>query len=193
MPATLVTGMNWDLYPLRRLAAMLAMLAVVVLTGCAHTPRIARPAEVHRLQQALVSLHPDVHEEEADRVAQAAYELPRALAEQYRVVRPALFHNFLVNTGHRERGLCYEWAEDMLAEFETFELQSLELRWGIARAETSREHNSLVVTARGQPFEQGIVLDAWRRGGWLVWAPVPLDRYPWVEGELYPAPVAVTQ
>jgi hypothetical protein len=46
------------------------------------------------------------------------------------------------------------------------------------------EHNSVVVTAKGQPFQQGLVLDAWRHSGRLHWTPVIADRYPWEEGEL---------
>lgn len=132
-----------------------------------------------------------VREDEAERVAGSAYDYSRELAMRYRVVRPALWHNFLVNTGHKERGLCYEWAEDLLAELQSFNLASLQLRWAIARAETAREHNAVVVTAPDQPFEQGIVLDPWRRGGKLVWSPVMADRYPWVEGELTNSPAAV--
>jgi hypothetical protein len=140
----------------------------------------------------LTSLAPNVHETEAELVAGCAYEYPRTLASQYRVVRPALFHNFLVNSGYRQRGLCYEWAEDLLAQLQTYNLESLELHWGIARADTSREHNCVVITAQGQSFDQGIVLDPWRRSGRLVWSPVSSDKYPWVEGELTNAPPVVT-
>ena len=44
---------------------------------------------------------------------------------------------------------------------------TLDLHWGIARAGTQREHNSVVVTAKGAPFTTGIVLDAWRHSGRL--------------------------
>lgn len=124
-------------------------------------------------------------------MAGCAYEYPRALASSYRVVRPSLFHNFLVNSGFRQRGLCYEWAEDLLAQLQSYNLESLELHWGIARADTTREHNSIVITAVGQPFDQGIVLDPWRRSGRLVWSPVAADRFPWVEGQLTNSPAVV--
>jgi hypothetical protein len=143
------------------------------------------------LQHALTLLSPQVRGDEAGYVSQCAYDYPRILAAEYRVVRPALCHNILVNTGLRTRGLCYEWTEDLLSELQSLKLQSLELHWGIARAETFREHNCLVVTAVGQPFEQGIALDAWRRGGALTWALVREDRYPWVKVELTNSVVAL--
>jgi hypothetical protein len=170
-----------------------ALIPMVGLTGCAHLPRIAKPSEVSSLRTALTALAPTVRIDEAEEVAGCAYEFPRILAARYRVVRPPLLHNFLVNSGFKQRGLCYEWAEDLLAQLQTFKLESLELHWGIARANTAREHNSIVVTVRGQPFEEGIVLDAWRRSGRLVWSPVSTDKYPWVEGELDPSPMEATQ
>jgi len=42
------------------------------------------------------------------------------------------------------------------------------------------EHNCVVVTAPGQGFKDGLVLDAWRNAGTLRWARVKLDHYPWV-------------
>ena len=177
---------------LQTLSAVLGLLAMAGLTGCAHLPRVAKASEVRSLESALTSLAPTVQENEAGRVAGCAYDYSRTLAVRYQVVRPALLHNFLVNSGFKLRGLCYEWAEDLLAQLQTFDLESLELHWGIARADTYREHNSIVVTARGQPFEQGIVLDPWRHGGQLVWSPVLADHYPWLEGELTNSPVAIT-
>lgn len=177
---------------LRAFHVLPGLLTVAGLTGCAHLPGVPKTSEVRTLQVALTSLSPTVREEEAGRVAGCACDYSRILAARYRVVRPAILHNFLVNTGFKQRGLCYQWAEDLLAQLQTFNLQSLELHWGLARADTTREHNTVVVTARGQPFEQGIVLDPWRRSGRLVWSPVSTDKYPWVEGELTNSPVAIT-
>ena len=59
-------------------------------------------------------------------------------------------------------------------------LTTLELRRGIAwKDDLWNEHNCVVVTARGAPFESGVVLDAWRNAGRLRWAPVRMDHYPW--------------
>lgn len=172
----------------RALAILLWFSTVASLAGCVHTPRVATTSEMEALRTALTSLSPNVRETEAEVVARCSYDYARALALRYRIVQPPVLHNLLVNTGYKERGLCYEWAEDLLAELQTFHLESLELHWGIARADTAREHNSVVVTARSQPFEEGIVLDPWRRSGWLTWSPVRHDRYPWVEGELTNSP-----
>lgn len=186
-------------------AGLLALSAAFGLTGCSglrgggrvgadqlpgmmSTAPTVGAGEARALAIRIRSLAPSVREGEAERVATCAYECSRELARQYRVVRPAWFHNVLVNLGVRKRGLCYQWAEDLLARLQTLHLRTLQLHWGMARAGTVREHNCVVVTARGQPFEQGIVLDAWRHSGRLVWKPVSADKYPWVEGELGPPP-----
>jgi hypothetical protein len=71
-------------------------------------------------------------------------------------------------------------AECMLAELRELPLRTLELRRAIAwKDDLWNEHNTVVVTAVGQPFQSGVVLDAWRNAGRLRWAPVRMDHYPW--------------
>jgi hypothetical protein len=99
-------------------------------------------------------------------------------------VRPAIWHNVLVNSGVRKRGLCYQWSDDLSAKLDSLHLNNLQVRRGVARLETRREHSSVVLTAPGQAFDQGIVLDAWRHSGRLYWGPVKADKYPWIEVEV---------
>lgn len=139
------------------------------------------------LERDILTMHPQIQRDEARRAAVCATEYSQQLAREYRVIRPALLHNTLVNLGIRSRGLCYQWAEDLLLQLQALELETLQLRWGMTRVGTWREHNAIVITARGQPFNNGIVLDPWRRSGRLVWVPVRSDRYRWEEGELWPA------
>jgi hypothetical protein len=47
------------------------------------------------------------------------------------------------------------------------------------RGSELREHNCVVITAEGQDFFRGIVLDPWRNSGNLYWARVTADSYPW--------------
>jgi hypothetical protein len=122
-----------------------------------------------------------VDTEEAQTVAGCAFHTAARLTREYRVVRPALLQNVLVNAGLRKRGLCFHWTEDLLSSLQKLKLRTLQLRWGIARPGTWREHNCVVVTARRQPFAEGVVLDLWRYGGRLYWGRVEADHYPWRE------------
>lgn len=169
----------------RWLGASGALVLGCALAGCAHSVSV-RPEAVRLLEGNLAALAPTVSAAEAERVAVCAWDTSQRLAEEYGVVRPAVFHNLLVNLRLKRRGLCYHWTEDLAARLQGLGLSTLDLHWGIARAGRWREHNSVVVTARGQPFQEGLVLDSWRHSGDLHWARVAADRYPWVEAKWDP-------
>jgi hypothetical protein len=69
-------------------------------------------AQIRNLQKELVGLDKDISEEEALLVADAAFRVSVSLANDYDLVRPPLFHNFLVNLGIKKRGLCIHWTRD---------------------------------------------------------------------------------
>ena len=163
-------------------------LCLVLLSGCAtpHQSGVSPDGLTARLR----ALSPAIDEREAVLAAETACSYSLELAREYRVVRPAIWHNVLVNWGVRKRGLCYQWADDLSAKLESLHLHTLQVRRGVARLETRREHSSVVLTAPGQAFSQGIVLDAWRHSGRLYWSPVRADKYPWIEVEVVAEPEA---
>jgi hypothetical protein len=127
------------------------------------------------LRDALVALSPDVDLREAEVLSTTAHTLSRQLAHDYGVTLFPGFQNFLVNVGAREKGFCAHYTRDIGTRLKEFHFKTLELHWGIAYAKLEDENNALVITARGQKFEDGIVLDAWRRAGRLWWSPVMKD------------------
>lgn len=159
-----------------------ALLCAAALAGCA----TSAPTCPEPLAARLRSLGPAVAPAEAALAADTALSYSLQLAKEYRVVRPAILHNVLVNLGVRKRGLCFQWADDLSVKLQALNLRTLQLHRGVARLETRREHSSVVLTAPGQPFEQGVVLDAWRHSGHLYWGGVRTDKYPWIEVEVLP-------
>lgn len=138
--------------------------------------------EIDELNQRLLDLDAAVDRTEARQVAETAILYSQTLAARYRVVRPAAWHNILVRAGLRDRGLCYHWTTDLMRKLQSLELTSFELYWGVAHQGSElREHNSVVITARGRSFSTGLVLDPWRDSGDLFWTSVARDRYPWRE------------
>jgi hypothetical protein len=127
------------------------------------------------LSKALVALAPDVDPAEAESLSVTAHTTARRLAREYRVALNPEFTVFLVNIGLRKRGWCGHWAQDIGARLKELKLKTLVLHWGAAYAGTSSENNCLVVTARNQPFQDGIIIDGWRRAGRLFWCPVKKD------------------
>ncbi len=175
----------------------LAVLVLVVLGGCAgarHSQPGLQQSQseaagtlrspdfqiIRALQNDLAALNQHADEAEARQVAQTAVIYSRRLAEKYELVRPAVFHNLLVRVGLKKRGLCYHWTEDLLERLQALKLKTYRLYWGVAhRGSELSEHNSVIIAARGQGFERGIILDPWRNSGDLFWCPVHADSYPW--------------
>src|SRR5947199_10537199 len=127
------------------------------------------------LSKALAGLARDVDPAEAELVSVTAHTTARKLAKDYRVVLNPEFTVFLVNVGLRKRGWCGHWAQDIGAKLKELKSKTLVLHWGEAYPNTSSENNALVVSARNQRFEDGIIIDGWRRAGRLFWCPVKKD------------------
>lgn len=157
------------------------MLLALLAGGCAGV----MPQQNHSpaaLAHALEALSPTVNSAEARRAAECAYTTSLRLRKDYRIVGPAIFQNGLVNLGLREKGLCYQWTEDLLIEMRRLNLRTLEIHWAVSHPGDFLESNALVLTARGQPCADGIVLDAWRHAGHLYWNSVKADRaFDWHE------------
>ena len=138
--------------------------------------------KVESLQVELATLNRQANLPEAKQAAETAIMYSYRLADEYQLVRPAVLHNVLIRVGLKDRGLCYHWTEDLLKQLQLLELKTYQLHWGVAhRGSELREHNSVVITASGQAFERGVVLDPWRNSGDLYWSLVRTDRYPWQE------------
>jgi hypothetical protein len=176
-----------------------ALCLLIVVAGCAKanvyypgngsfnatTSGIQADAQIYRqkvkqLEHLLLALSATVDKTEAMLVAETAVRESAVLAEEYQLVRPAVAHNLLVALGIKDRGLCYHWTQDLMKRLQALDLKSLQLHWGVAhRGSELREHNCVVVSAKGQSFFKGIVLDPWRNSGNLYWARVTKDSYPW--------------
>ncbi len=147
-------------------------------------PPLATQDEISALEQGILALGPDVDPLEARRAAEIAYAYTHQLALQYEITDPPLIHNTKVNMGIRPRGLCWHWAEDMQTRLNAENFQTLEMHRAIANADNEFriDHSTAIISARGDRFDEGVVLDPWRFGGVLFWSPLlEDDRYVWVE------------
>src|SRR6266513_2287614 len=137
------------------------------------------------LANQLAALSPRVNREEAKLLAQCAYATVTKLRREYRMFGTPIFNNFLIYHGLRKRGYCYQWSEDLLIALDRLKLTSFELHWGEYDPGTWRENNCIVVTAKGQPFQRGIMLECWRHLGHLYCGPVAGDYERYVENGAY--------
>jgi hypothetical protein len=142
-------------------------------------------AKAVKLADELTSLSPRVNRDEAKLLADCAYATVSKLRRQYRMFGTPIFNNFLIYHGLRKRGYCYQWSEDLLIALDKLKLSSVELHWGEYDPGTWRENNCIVVTAKGQPFNRGIMLECWRHLGHLYFGPVVSDWEHYVENSAY--------
>jgi len=140
------------------------------------------------LRNALVALTPDVDPGETELTSVTAHTTARSLKGKYHVVLNPEFQCFLINIGLRQRGYCGHWTRDIGEALKELKLKTLVLHWGVADEGTTGESNCVVITARNQPFQEGIIIDGWRRAGRLYWGKVTKDdEYKWKEAALHTA------
>jgi hypothetical protein len=151
------------------------LVFIIAFVFCAGAVCASDEYSIKALRKTLVALASDVDPGEAELLSVTAHTTARSLAREYRVVLNPEFTVFLVNVGMRKRGWCGHWAQDIGARLKELKLKTLVLHWGEAYPGTSSENNCLVVTARNQSFENGIIIDGWRRAGRLFWCQVKKD------------------
>jgi hypothetical protein len=129
------------------------------------------------LTNALIALSPrTVDPREAALLSETAHSTSRQCAREYGVTGDPAIHNYLIHIGVKKKGICADYTRDIGTKLKELHFKTLVLHWGAAYAKESDENNALVVTARNQPFLDGIVLDGWRKAGRLFWCPVRSDH-----------------
>jgi hypothetical protein len=163
-------------------------LALTALASAAQArkkdPAFATSADDPVLRGRIAALASSIDPEEARRIAEIAFTTGRDLKREWKVVWPPGLQNFLVNTGRRKGGLCFQFAERLLLRLSEQKWETVEFHWAESFETTASEHNVIVVTAKGQSFYEGIILDNWRYGGRLCWGAVVEDpHYRWHENK----------
>ena len=162
------------------MARLLILVLGLLFAGCS-TPSGTTSGDVAGLTRAIQNLSPDVDPQEAARAAQIAHDYALQLRAEYRVTDPAIIHNAKVINGFREKGLCNDWAQAMTTRLKQESFRTLDLHWVTSPPTAFRIiHHSALISAKGDPMDEGIILDPWRNSGVLFWAPVRKDtKYNW--------------
>lgn len=157
-------------------------LLLFFLVGC--SVKVPTPEEnfkkIQALTQMLLQTSTAIDKNEAKDLAKSSVLYAQKLAKKYNVVSPPLWQNTLVNIGIKERGLCYEWADDLWVYLMHKKYKSLVLYHVGAEVGSYFEHNALSVSAKGLGVERSILLDAWRNSGKLYFIEIEKDKkYQW--------------
>ena len=152
--------------------------------GCSvkSIPLEKRQHKIVVLKNMLLHLGSNVDKNEAEDLARSSINYSIVLAQKYHALSYPWLQNTLVNLGVKERGLCHQWAEDLLAfllrqNYKAFSFHTIGANIG-----NLDEHNALSVSLKGQGVKNSIVLDAWRNSGDLYFSKIESDKkYQWKE------------
>ncbi|MBN1531229.1 MAG: hypothetical protein JXA20_01070 [Spirochaetes bacterium] len=179
-----------------RARGVLALLALAAAMGCVsvrypHASTVQAEGdpwgdcsghyreEIEDLTKTLLSMGGSADEREAGIIARVAVCHSMELANRYELTWPPLLHNMMVNAGMRQRGLCFHFTNDLIMRLHSLRMRCFEFYRAVAYKKQRGEHNCVVVTTVGGGFDDGLVLDAWRKSGKVYAVPVRDDSYPW--------------
>ena len=149
--------------------------------GCVNHAPTVEENNVVKLSKLLHILTPHVPSSETMQLSHDIFAKTEKLTKEFEMISPPQYHNFLVNIGVKEKGLCYQWADALYTYFTHRSYPSFEFHlMGANIGEYWSEHNSLVIVAKGMSIEEGIIIDPWRNGGKLYFSKVKDDKkYSW--------------
>jgi len=149
--------------------------------GCGGDAPMVSQAKIKELSHLLGSMDKSISQNEATQLSKDIFYKTQELTEEFEMISPPQFHNFLVTVGLRERGLCYHWSDALYLyllekNYESFEFHLM----GANIGEYLFEHNALIVVAKGGKIQEGIIIDPWRNSGELYFSKVGDDpKYQW--------------
>ena len=152
--------------------------------GCSvKTPPLEqRQVKIVTLKKMLLHLGSNVDVYEAEDLAKSSVNYSYRLAQKYKAIDAPWLQNTLVNMGLKKRGLCHEWAEDLLRFLLKRDYQSFSFHTVGANIGYLNEHNALSVSLKGKGISNSILLDAWRNSGDLYFIKIEHDKkYRWSE------------
>ena len=153
---------------------------------------VASSPEEPALVMRIKGLSSTVSLDDARRITYCAVTTGLELAREWHVSGvsrwlPGL-QNLYVKMGARKGGYCFQYCSELLVRLDAMKLQTVEFHWAESQPGKMSENNAIVVTARGQPFREGVLLDNWRAQGHLAWTVVMEDpEYKWKENKSFAA------
>lgn len=153
-----------------------------LFVGCAsHAPM--KKNQSIELVKLLQVTSPYANSHEVKQLTYDIFDTTEELSKAFEMTSPPQYHNFLVNIGLREKGLCYHWSDALYLHFmQSKNYPSFEFHLvGANIGEYWTEHNSLVIVGKGRSIESGVIIDPWRNAGALYFSQVKDDStYEWI-------------
>lgn len=158
------------------------LFLVFFLFGCAIKPMQVHETQLDQLTVLLQGLDSTMPKSESVQLSKDIFDKTKQLTEEFELTKPALWHNFLVNVGVKEKGLCYHWSDALYLHLN--EKKYAHFSFHLVGADVGEyffEHNALVVvTKNAKIIDDSIIIDPWRDSGKLYFSKLKDDTlYKW--------------
>ncbi len=159
---------------------LLSLFILFLFSACTPLPDRAQNT-VSELAVILQSLDDDITVKEAKRLSLEIFHESEKLRKKFQPVSEPHINNFLINTGFKKQGLCYEWSDALYVHFSQSSYRHFAFHLLVAnKGEYFFEHNVMVVTAKNGAVMEGVLIDPWREPGSLYFSKVKEDKaYDW--------------
>ena len=150
-------------------------------SGCVVKVPKNQQREVKALAASLYQLNREIPYSEALKLSQDVFSTTQTLTQTFKLTSPPQAHNFLVNVGLKEKGLCYHWSDALFVHLKAEKYPAFDFHLlGANIGDYWSEHNVMVVVSKGKSWESGVLLDPWRNSGRLYFSSVKEDtKYTW--------------
>lgn len=165
---------------LKKLLFIILSLYTTACTSTVVNPQVEQ-LRTKQLYTMIIKYNPEVSKSEARLLSQTSINYSRTLAKRYNVTTTPRMHNAMVNAGFRDRGLCFQWADDLEGKLDQYGFKTMTILPVAANINKLSEHNAIVVLPRNSnDLSQGVLLDPWRHSGELLFMPIQDDKkYNW--------------
>jgi len=159
---------------------LLSLLFSFFFSACVQTSSAPRKG-MQELAALLQTLDSRISSSEAHALSQEIFLETRKLTQKFKPVSEPHVNNFLINTGLKKKGLCYEWSDALYLHFKQAQYPDFEFHLLVAnKGEYFFEHNVMTVAAKGGSVMAGVIIDPWRKPGEIYFAKVKEDsQYRW--------------
>lgn len=160
---------------------LLLSLLLFVSTACSVDPIDTPKSEVIRLEILLRTLNTVNTDDESKQLSKDIFRTTNLLTKKFELTSPPLWHNFLVNVGLRQKGLCFHWSDALYLHLKQQKYTHFSFHLvGANIGSYFLEHNALVVSNKKEEIANSILIDPWRNSGKLYFSKIEDDTsYSW--------------
>lgn len=157
------------------------ILFSLLLVACQVAPKTVPQSQIETLAKLLQSLERSVPHKESLQLSRELFQKTKELTKEFKLTSPPLWHNFLVNTGLRQKGLCFHWADALYLHLKKQKYTDFSFHLvGANIGSYFFEHNALAVTNKKGDIESAVLIDPWRNSGNLYFSKIRDDqKYTW--------------